>query len=787
MTHPGKGSWLGLLAINLFVVYNAIRLCLAARLLTGLRTYLVPEPPGAEPPPQASPRGRGNAAQRRRSRQAEARPAGKNISVGGANKVTAIELPAAALAVAEGFQELEWLLLAGVLAPLNVAASEAAALALGWPRCATALAVCAGAAGYALFCLYTVAEKFGVGFKRERRNGLAFGVVLAAALAPLLALPPVLLMRFNTAGISLGLSDAAGWLSSELAARGVSLSVLDRVRVPRAYIDRTLALLAGGLAALLLPAALQAGRAARLVLLPPAWGREYLAVLAAQRALVALAAAAPAAACALWAAPVARALHVAPGALVLAQAGALLLCGALQAAAVRTLTQGFLSRGLVQWRARKQPPADPAAQPAKGAAKADGARVAIQSPEVSAEAATDVRAALVMIYSQRCQVAVQLLAPAVVSLALGAALLACAVQGGEWGPRRGAAVPDQAAALLGDVVAPMELYASAEAEAEGLAALYTFAANYCAASGAWLSKTCVTAAKRAAAPQVASAVQRSALLRSALVGFVACPCCARLAAASETTWGYTDAEGPRSWGGTCASGSRQSPVDLPARAPPGAGHGPLGQLHMDYARGAQASVLNTGHGTMQVNVAPGSWLCAGERKWQLLQWHFHAPSEHTRGGAREAMEAHLVHRDAQGRLAVLAVLLEAGTPSPNQALARALAAAPAIPGTAAPLPEPLDVAAEAAVLMKGPDPNPYPDLGANGEAHRPYLHYEGSLTTPPCSEGVDWLVLDRHGSIADNQVLAFEEYVGALRGVLATNARPLQPLGGRELEFDDFA
>jgi len=87
-----------------------------------------------------------------------------------------------------------------------------------------------------------------------------------------------------------------------------------------------------------------------------------------------------------------------------------------------------------------------------------------------------------------------------------------------------------------------------------------------------------------------SALPRSALLRGALAGLVACPCCVRAAAANETTWGYGDADGPREWGGACAAGARQSPVDLPAAAPPGAAQqlGESQQLGQDCRETASA-------------------------------------------------------------------------------------------------------------------------------------------------------------------------------------------------------
>lgn len=160
--------------------------------------------------------------------------------------------------------------------------------------------------------------------------------------------------------------------------------------------------------------------------------------------------------------------------------------------------------------------------------------------------------------------------------------------------------------------------------------------------------------------------------------------------------------------------------------------------------------MNNGH-TVQINVTPGSWLRAEGEDFQLVQFHFHSPSEHQINGELFPLEGHFVHQNSSGALAVVGVLFRAG--KWNADLARIGAAAPqAIDQPAA---IDLDIA----------------DLDLYGD-HESYYRYTGSLTTPPCTEGVQWYVLKNPGHVAAEQAASFVELIGEdARGPQPINAR----------------
>jgi carbonic anhydrase len=231
-------------------------------------------------------------------------------------------------------------------------------------------------------------------------------------------------------------------------------------------------------------------------------------------------------------------------------------------------------------------------------------------------------------------------------------------------------------------------------------------------------------------------------------------------------WGYGEDDGPRHWGSLnadwalCASGTEQSPIDIrtageypdadsPALDLPAVGVRIIRQEHV-------WEVLDNGH-TIQVNVDAGSSLTVGDQTFDLQQYHFHAPSEHTVDGEYYAMEMHLVHASATGGLAVIGVFIEEG--GHNVAFEPVWGNLPTEQGT--------EVRVE--------------NVGVNVDDMLPSdmtsWRYDGSLTTPPCSEGVRWFVLKTPIQLSAEQIQRFQaRYTG--------NNRPTLQLHGRSITTD---
>ncbi len=194
----------------------------------------------------------------------------------------------------------------------------------------------------------------------------------------------------------------------------------------------------------------------------------------------------------------------------------------------------------------------------------------------------------------------------------------------------------------------------------------------------------------------------------------------------------------------CARGSRQSPIDL--KSAPFVDEPDL----VPVWRAGEGRIFNNGH-TVEIEVEKGSFMTLDDERFDLLQAHFHDPSEHRLDGEQFAMEMHFVHRKASGALAVVGVLMRAG--AENDTLARLWSAIPASVGK--------EHAAPVAF-----DPNAFLP------ADRVHFQYDGSLTTPPCTEGVTWLVMRTPIDAGPAQVAAF-------RAIEGENARALQDRNGR--------
>jgi carbonic anhydrase len=235
--------------------------------------------------------------------------------------------------------------------------------------------------------------------------------------------------------------------------------------------------------------------------------------------------------------------------------------------------------------------------------------------------------------------------------------------------------------------------------------------------------------------------------------------------AESPHWDYGTEHGSSAWGrldpayATCASGKSQSPVDLPSKAPTMSAEqkAKLGPATVSIGHGAHiADVLNNGH-TVQVNYAGADTLTLGGTSFALVQYHFHSPSEHTVDGRHSPMEMHLVHKSAEGKLAVIGVLIEEGPA--NASFDPVWTKLPKDEGADRKLGK-LDV-----------------DVDRLLPSERTAYWYEGSLTTPPCSEGVEWFVMTAPIRLSSGQIKAF-------RDIIRGNNRPTQPLNGRGIVIE---
>ena len=215
-------------------------------------------------------------------------------------------------------------------------------------------------------------------------------------------------------------------------------------------------------------------------------------------------------------------------------------------------------------------------------------------------------------------------------------------------------------------------------------------------------------------------------------------------------WSYEGEGSPANWAklrpdfGLCATGRRQSPIDVRDGIKVD-----LEPIAIDYKR-SQFRIVDTGH-DIQVNVGDGSTIAVMGRRYQLLHFHFHRPAEERINGKSFDMGIHFFHRDEEGRLAIIAVLLERGSEHPLiQTLWNNL---------------PLEVDQEVV-------PSVAIDLNDLLPKDRSYYTFMGSLTTPPCSEDVLWMVFKQPVTISAEQVAIFSR-------LYKNNARPVQPSNNR--------
>jgi len=228
-----------------------------------------------------------------------------------------------------------------------------------------------------------------------------------------------------------------------------------------------------------------------------------------------------------------------------------------------------------------------------------------------------------------------------------------------------------------------------------------------------------------------------------------------VAALQAPHWEYEGTHGPANWGtldkayANCVSGKQQSPIDI--RQVQAAS---LPSITFSYQR-SPLKLIDNGH-TIQINYAPGSFITWGDQKYELQQFHFHHPAEEKVFGKSYPLVAHLVHKNAAGRLAVVAVLFTEGDAF-NPTVERLWHALPTEKGEEM-APDGLSV-----------------NAGDLLPAERGYFTFSGSLTTPPCTEGVTWFVLKTPVPLSKEEIAMFAQRY-------PHNARPVQPRNGRVIQ-----
>lgn len=228
------------------------------------------------------------------------------------------------------------------------------------------------------------------------------------------------------------------------------------------------------------------------------------------------------------------------------------------------------------------------------------------------------------------------------------------------------------------------------------------------------------------------------------------------ASAGEPAWGYHGGTSAEKWGdispgfSACKLGKEQSPVDIKRSS---VVKSKLDKLEFNYGA-TKLSIVNNGH-TVQVDYDKGSYLQVGKDRYDLIQFHFHTPSEEEIDGKEYDLVAHLVHKSQDGKLAVVAVLFDRGTE--NAFLKTFWDKLPAESGEARSVPK---------LNIKLADALP---------TDKTYYTFMGSLTTPPCTEGVRWFILKTPVTISKEQATAFKK-------VYPLNNRPIQPLGARVVQ-----